>query len=94
MLFRLMLILGGLLLIFTLLKGLKRSTDSKRPRNFGGVSFDKVRQEKDMGELVKDPISGTYIPKGKAASRTIDGETYYFESEENALEFLEKRQKS
>lgn len=93
-LFRFLIVLGGLLLLYVLLKGLKGASDSRRPDSFKAASFDSVRKEKDMGELVRDPISGTYIAKKNATSRTVDGTVYYFESEENAIEFLEQRQKS
>lgn len=92
MLIRFLFVLGGLLLIYALLKGMKKKGD-EGSRTFRGASFSRARKEKDMGELVKDPVSGTYIAKGKATTRVIAGETYYFESEENAIEFLESRQK-
>jgi YHS domain-containing protein len=85
--FRLLIVLGGLLIAFFLLKSMGKK--HRRPSSFRSPSFEDVRKEKDMGELVKDPVSGTYIPKGKATSRKVDGQEYFFESEENAIEFLE-----
>jgi YHS domain-containing protein len=41
--------------------------------------------------LVKDPQCETYIPRGKAIQRTVDGATHYFCSAGCADRFLARR---
>jgi YHS domain-containing protein len=42
------------------------------------------------GHFVRDPESGTYVDQNLAVKSVIDGETYYFESEQTRDAFLKK----
>jgi YHS domain-containing protein len=42
------------------------------------------------GEMVKDPMCNTYIPKKNAVKDTVKGETYYFCSKECRDQFIKK----
>ncbi len=42
------------------------------------------------GEMVKDPMCNTYIPKKNAIKDTIKGEIYYFCSKECRDQFIKK----
>lgn len=90
--FKFLLVVIGLLVAFVMLKNANKKYQGG-PRIFRGPSFSKSRREKNMGELVKDPVSGTYVAIGKASKRTVDGKDYYFETEENAIEFLDNPKK-
>jgi YHS domain-containing protein len=44
-----------------------------------------------VGNLVKDPHSGTYIDPAAAVTADIDGTTYYFESKQTRDEYQRAR---
>ena len=44
------------------------------------------------GEVVKDPVCQTYIPKSLAVEKTIKGKTYYFCGHDCAAKFVEQHQ--
>ncbi len=46
------------------------------------------------GHFVRDPESGTYIDQNLAIKTVIDGQTYFFESEQTRDAFLRKAQAS
>jgi len=56
-----------------------------RPNGDGNASEQEVN-----GEMVKDPICQTYIPTSLALQKTINGQRYYFCSEECASKFAEQ----
>lgn len=67
--YRLLLILGLLLLLYFLL----RSTVREFLRG-----HDQGRKLTDKNRMVQDPVCRTYVPQGTAVSATIGGQTYYF----------------
>jgi YHS domain-containing protein len=52
----------------------------------------KASEGEIAGEMVKDPVCQTYIPKSIAFRKMINGETHYFCSEECASKFLQRHQ--
>jgi YHS domain-containing protein len=50
----------------------------------------KSGEAKPSGHFVRDPETGTYIDQNLAVKTVIDGETYYFESEQTRDAFLRK----
>jgi len=38
-----------------------------------------------------DPNNGVYIPKSEAVKKSINGQDYYFSSEQSAAEFIHKQ---
>jgi len=64
-------------LLYRLLKGLLTPGKQVGRGPEGGV----------IDEMVQDPYCKTYVPRREAVKRTIDGETYYFCSEECASKF-------
>ena len=61
---------------------LARSKDRKR------------RREQVGGEMVRDPVCGTYVPKDRAVSQSRDGEHHYYCSRECAEEHAAARSES
>jgi uncharacterized protein len=51
---------------------------------------DNASERETNGEMVKDPVCQTYIPKSLAVQKKIDGEMFYFCSEECLLKFAEQ----
>ncbi|MBI3597687.1 MAG: transcriptional regulator [Nitrospirae bacterium] len=49
------------------------------------------RQEQLGGEMVKDPICDTYVPKSRAIEKNVNGQTIYFCSQECIDAFFKKR---
>lgn len=45
-----------------------------------------------QGDMVKDPVCQTYIPKSLAIEKKIEGQIYYFCGAECATKFLEQAQ--
>ena len=70
-------------------------------RNFRALGFKPRNKEAEEekpgiingGEMIKDPFCQSYYPKNKAISKKIDGEIYYFCSEDCLKKFLGKREK-
>ena len=44
-----------------------------------------------VDEMVQDPNCMTYVPKGSAVRKNVDGKTHYFCSQACADEFLAKK---
>jgi YHS domain-containing protein len=67
------------LLIFALLGFLAYTLYTLLRRSLGGgtssIPPEKTRQGEEM---VRDPHCGTYLPKGEALEKIIDGERHYF----------------
>jgi YHS domain-containing protein len=49
------------------------------------------RREESGGEMVKDPICDTYVPKSRAIEKHLDGQTIYFCSQDCATAYDKKR---
>ena len=90
MLMRTVIVVVVLLALFFLLRSMMKSGQQQGPRTFRGARFSRLRKEVNKGELVRDSLSGTYVSKDDAVTRTIDGTVHYFASEENAEEFLKQ----
>lgn len=88
MFMRTVIIVVVLLALYFLLRSMMKGGQQQGPRTFRAARFSKLRKEVNKGELVRDPVSGTYVSKDDAIKRTISGSVYYFASEENAEEFL------
>ena len=54
-------------------------------------SQQQKRHEQLGGEMVKDPICETYVPKNRAIEKTFNGQTVYFCSQECADAYDKKR---
>jgi YHS domain-containing protein len=72
------------LIVLVVFYWIKSMTKQGTKRTFSAPSFDKLRREVNKGDLVQDPVSGTYISKEDAVRRVIDGKEYYFATKENA----------
>lgn len=59
-----------------------------RPRQHKNTASS---EQKISGEMVKDPICQTYIPKSLAVEKTFGGETYYFCGHDCAAKFVEQQ---
>lgn len=53
---------------------------------------DETSEREIGGEMVKDPMCQTYIPKAIAIQRNINGEIHYFCSDKCASNFSEQHQ--
>ena len=53
---------------------------------------DNTAEREIDGEMVKDPICQTYIPKAIAIRKNINGEIHYFCGDECASKFSEQHQ--
>jgi len=51
----------------------------------------KLNRESKPEELVQDPHCQTYIPKGTAVRKRVEGKEYYFCNKECLRKFLEKK---
>ncbi|MEC9423003.1 MAG: hypothetical protein VYC01_01515, partial [Nitrospinota bacterium] len=49
-------------------------------------------KEPNPTEMVQDPNNGVYIPKKEAIKKTINGNEYYFSTEQSAEEYIKKNQ--
>jgi YHS domain-containing protein len=79
-----LMVIAILLILFVFFKAM---SPAKGKRAFNRPKFDKVRKEIDMGELHRDPVSGTYVSEKDAYVETISGKKYYFVSKDNAARF-------
>jgi len=52
------------------------------------------REKTRRGHLVRDPVSGAYIDEDLAVKETINGRTFYFESQENRDRYLRETQRA
>ncbi|MBW1799703.1 MAG: YHS domain-containing protein [Deltaproteobacteria bacterium] len=66
--------------IYRLLKGVFLSGHT-------GQKIEKRENGGMIDEMVQDPVCGTFVLRRKSISRTIDGETYFFCSDECASQF-------
>ena len=53
--------------------------------------FTSSAKEPNPTEMVQDP-NGVYIPKTEAIKKTVNGKEYYFSSEQNAEDYINKNQ--
>ena len=71
-------------LVYTLYSMITRSLTG----GSGSIPREKSRQGEDM---VRDPQCGTYVPRGDALEKTVNGKTYYFCSARCRDEFTGKK---
>jgi YHS domain-containing protein len=50
----------------------------------------KTNRDHEPEELIQDPYCQTYIPKGSAVKKRINGKDYYFCNQECLRKYLEK----
>ena len=60
------------------------------PGKGGGRASTRAGETAPSGHFVRDPESGTYIDQSLAIKTVIDGQTYFFESEQTRDAFLRK----
>ncbi len=69
----------------------KQVSTMLRPEQSEGQTSEPQNVEDDM---VKDPMCSTYIPKTLARHKELDGQDYYFCSDECAMKFIEQHSMS
>jgi YHS domain-containing protein len=76
--YRLLLVLGLLTVLFFLLRSVIRDLLAKR---------GETHELTDKDHMVQDPVCRMYVPRGSAVSASIGGQTYYFCSSDCAQTF-------
>jgi YHS domain-containing protein len=76
--YRLLLVLGLLIVLFFLLRSVIRDLLAKR-----GESHEIT----EKNHMVQDPVCRMYVPRGSAVAASIGGQTYYFCSNDCAQTF-------
>jgi uncharacterized protein len=71
-----------LLLLYTILHYLIKGIFMQRK---------KLNRELEPEELVQDPYCQTYIPRGTAVRKRVEGRDYYFCSKECVTKFLDQK---
>jgi YHS domain-containing protein len=79
--YRLLIIIGLLIVLYFLLRGVVREYLSGR----GGT-----RTLTGKDQMVQDPVCRMYVPKGSAVASDIGGQTYYFCSRDCAQTFAKQ----
>lgn len=81
--YRLLLIVGLLILLFFLVR---RTVREFKSRHLGrrGLSVD-------QGQMVQDPVCLTFVPKQIAVEERVGGQTYWFCSSQCAADFHKQR---
>ena len=87
----------GLSLLMRLVISIARSVQAllglTNPSVGGGqAASGRAAEPAPSGHFVRDPESGTYIDQNLAIKTVIDGQTYFFESEQTRDAFLRKAQ--
>jgi YHS domain-containing protein len=86
----------GLSLLMRLVISIARSVQAllglTNPSAGGQAASGRAREPAPSGHFVRDPESGTYIDQNLAIKTVIDGQTYFFESEQTRDAFLRKAQ--
>jgi YHS domain-containing protein len=87
----------GLSLLMRLVISIARSVQAllglTNPSGGGGrTAAGRAAEAAPSGHFVRDPESGTYIDQNLAIKTVIEGETYFFESEQTRDAFLRKAQ--
>jgi YHS domain-containing protein len=67
--YRLLLILGLLVVLYFLVRKALREFNKPSLPNQGIATAD---------HMIQDPVCRTYVPRGNAVSASIGGQTYYF----------------
>lgn len=81
--YRLLLILGLLVVLYVLLRQVLRGFKNKEISN-GGASVD-------HGQMVEDPECHTFVPRNMAVIEKIDGQTHCFCSKQCAVAFQNRQ---
>ncbi|MBM4122803.1 MAG: YHS domain-containing protein [Nitrospira sp.] len=76
--YRLLFILGLLVLLYFLLRNAYRELKGKK-------GTDQTLTDKN--QMVQDPVCRMYVPKGSAVEASVGGQTYYFCSQDCANTF-------
>jgi YHS domain-containing protein len=76
--YRLLLILGLLIVLYFLVRKALREFNKPSLPNRGNAGVD---------QMIQDPVCRTYIPRANAVSASIGGQTYYFCSTDCAHTF-------
>lgn len=76
--YRLILVLGLLIVLFFLLRSVIRDVLAKRRG---------THELTDHDHMVQDPVCRMYVPRGSAVAASIGGQTYYFCSSDCAQTF-------
>lgn len=76
--YRLLLVLGLLVLLYFLLRSAVRELRGKKGPD---------QTVTDKNQMVQDPVCRMYVPKGSAVEASIGGQTYYFCSRDCAQTF-------
>lgn len=76
--YRLLFILGLLVLLYFLLRNAYRELKGKK-------GTDQTLTDKN--QMVQDPVCRMYVPKGSAVGASVGGQTYYFCSQDCANTF-------
>lgn len=79
--YRLLLIVGLLIVLYFLLRGVIREVGRGKGRGI-------TESGKDV--MVQDPVCRTYVPKESAVSARIGGQTYFFCSQDCAHTFQQR----
>jgi YHS domain-containing protein len=87
----------GLSLLMRLVISIARSVQallglSNSPGGAGRAPSGRAGEATPSGHFVRDPESGTYIDQNLAIKTVIDGQTYFFESEQTRDAYLRKAQ--
>ena len=80
---RLLILIFLIYFLYRLLKGLL--TQGRKP--------EEPDERGIINEMVQDPYCKTYIPMRDAKKRVIDGQTYFFCSDECATQFEKEKKK-
>lgn len=85
----------GLSLLMRLVISIARSVQgllglTNQPAEGGRRNSTRAGEAAPAGHFVRDPESGTYIDQNLAIKTVIDGQTYFFESEQTRDAFMRK----
>jgi YHS domain-containing protein len=85
----------GLSILMRVLISIARSVQAmlgltKPPGDGARGASARAGEARPSGHFVRDPESGTYVDQNLAIKTVIDGQTYFFESEQTRDAFLHK----
>ena len=76
------------LLLFLILRSLVSNFLSRSRRSGAAPKTRQAPRAQTLGELKRDPVCGTYVSTAASLSRTINGEVFYFCSQECKERYL------
>ena len=80
--YRLLIILGLLIVLYFLVRSALRELREKRGQD---------RTVTDKNLMVEDPVCHMYVPRGSAVTASVEGQTYYFCGRDCAQIFRQQR---